>query len=152
MFRPFVFALALLGASTPALACQCEDPTRLSDAKRERHAKWIADAGGSIAEVELVRTQFGDRYRTLRHLFGERRAWYSVRSPTGPVTSCDYGITPGNRAIMVFLPRPGSGAATAPCKSPAAAARKGYIPAGMCTQLFIQAAGNLELVRRSAVR
>ena len=149
VIRPFVVAVALLAASTPALACQCEDPVMQSDADRQQQAQWIVNAGGSIAEVELVRTSLGDRYRTVRHLFGERQISYAVRDPAGPVTSCDY-VAPGQRAIMVFLPqRPAANGGRAPCADPTSRARKGYFPAGMCTQFFIQAAGNLERVRRS---
>ena len=73
MIHRSIFAIALLAVSTPALACQCEDPALLSDADRRQQAKWIADAAASIAEVELVRTELGDRYRTVRHLFGQRQ-------------------------------------------------------------------------------
>lgn len=149
MIDRFIVAIALLAVSTPALGCQCEDPARLSDADRQQQAKWIVDAGGSIAEVELVRTELGERYRTVRHLVGQRRDSYAVRDPVGPVTSCDYGIAPGKRAIMVFLPQEWTETRSpAPCAGPSGGSREDYLPAGMCTQFFIQAEGNLERVRR----
>jgi hypothetical protein len=67
MIRRFVFAAAL-AASTPALACQCEDSVSLSNADSKKQANWIASSGASIAEVELVRTELGDQYRTVRPL------------------------------------------------------------------------------------
>lgn len=149
MIERAIVAIALLAVSTPALGCQCEDPAILSDADRQQHAKWIVDAGGSIAEVELVRTELGERYRTVRHFFGQRQDSYAVRDPVGPVTSCDYGVAPGRRAIMVFLPQGSSESATpTPCGGPSGGSREDYLPAGMCTQFFIQAEGNLERVRR----
>ena len=148
MIHRFII-IALLAVSTPALACQCEDPAMLSEADRQQHARWIADAGASIAEVEPVRTELGDRYRTVRHLFGQRQDSYAVRDPVGPVTSCDYGVPPGKRAIMVFLPqRSTEKASPTPCGGASGASREDYLPAGMCTQFFIQAEGNLERVRR----
>lgn len=148
MIHPSLLAIAVLASSTPAFACQCDDPATLSDADRQQHAEWIADAGGSIAEVELVRTNRGDRYRTVRHLFGQRQVSYAARDSVGPVTSCDYGIAAGKRAIMVFLPqKPNESASPSPCGGPFAGSREDYLPAGMCTQLFIQAGGNLERVR-----
>lgn len=152
MIRPFFLAVALLAVSTPALACQCDDPAKMSRADRQRQAKWIASAGASIAEVELVSTGQGDQYRTVRHLFGPPQIYYAVHDPVGPLTSCDYGITSGKRAIMVFLPQ-GPRAqeeAAAKCAPSHREARGGFVPAGMCTQFFIQAPDNLDRVRRSA--
>ena len=151
MIRPFFLAVALLAVSTPALACECDDPAKMSDADRQRQAAWIASSGASIAEVELVRTTRGDQYRIVRHLFGPPQVAYPVRDPVGPLTSCDYGMTAGKRAIMVFLPqRPRRHEEpAAPC-GPRIEAREGFVPAGMCTQFFVQALDNLERVRRIA--
>ena len=153
MIRTLVFAVAL-AASTPALACECDDPASLSDADSEERSKWIANSGASIAEVELVRTGRGEQYRTLRHLFGEPHASYPVRDPNGPFTSCDFGIAPGKRAVMAFLPQrsPRTRAATKPCGQDASEAHRGFSPGGMCIQFYVQAPGNLDRVRRSAAR
>ena len=149
MIRTFFLAAVLLAISTPALACQCDDPAKMRDADRQRQAEWIAGSGASIAEVELVRTPQGDHYRTVRYLFGPRQSAYPVRDPVGPITSCDYEITKKKRAIMVFLPqRPGAHQKQIPCGPSDDESRAGFVPAGMCTQFFIQAAGNLERVRR----
>jgi hypothetical protein len=149
MIDRFIVAIALVAVSTPASGCQCEDPAMLSDADRQQQAKWIVDAGASIAEVELVRTELGERYRTVRHLFGQRQVSYGVRDPVGPVTSCDYGIAPGRRVIIVFLPqRSRENGSSKPCGGSSAGSGEDYLPAGMCTQFFIQADGNLERVRR----
>ena len=154
MIRPLVLGTVLLAASTPALACECNNPATQSAADRQQQAKWIASTNASIAEVEFVHSERGDRFRTIRHLWGEPQASYPVRDPLGPVTSCDYGMTPGKRAILVFLPQSTAikGARSAPCgRSPRSNGRE-FFPAGMCTQLFIQAPGNVERVRRSVAR
>lgn len=148
----FVFATAVLAAATPALACECIDPATQSNADRQQQAKWIASTGASIALVELVHSEQGERYRTVRHLWGQPQASYPVRDPFGPVTSCDYGITSGKRAIMVFLPQATRTKSTqmTPCRRLPQSNGREFIPAGMCTQLFVQAPGNVERVRRSA--
>ena len=150
--RRVMIATALL-AATPAVACECDDLATQSAADRSRQAKWIANMRPSIAEVELVRTELGERYRTVRHLLGEPQASYPVRDPLQPVTSCGYGIAPGKRAIMAFFPRRPliDADASVPCGL-ALGAGNDVFPASMCTQFFIQAPGNLDLLRRSAVR
>ena len=154
MTRPWQWTVALLATSTPALACQCEDPAKMGDADRQREAEWIAKSGASIAEVELVRTAEGEQYRTVQHLFGPPQPAYPVIDPVGPITSCDYRITAGKREIMVFLPK-GRGAdaeTSSPCGSTGHKGGGGFVPAGMCTQFFIQSSDNLSRVRRLAAR
>jgi hypothetical protein len=125
----------------------------MGNTERQRQAEWIANSGASIAEVELVQTAQGEQYRTIQHLFGPLQPAYPV-DPVGPITSCDYRIAAGKREIIVFLPQErGTDAETSsPCGSTRHKAGGGFVPAGMCTQFFIQSSDNLSRVRRLAAR
>lgn len=169
-----VLAAALLPLSTAALACQCDDPLALSEAEKEEWAGLLAVQAVTIAEVQRT----GDdvpTFRVVKHLFGERRplivdatraALPNSPHPQPPVSSCDYGLLPGQTAVMAFLPAHASWPeARDIAKSRACGlwgavaiagyqqqARDGLRPAGMCQQYFIQSPGMLDRVRRSAAR
>lgn len=172
--RRFLLAAALTAIPSAALACQCDDPSALPESELADFARIMAVHAVTIAEVESVPASEG-RYRTIRHLFGDRREVIGdVRVaqrppspfPPAPFSSCDYGLAPGQRAVMAFVP-PGGGRAAAKavaerggCGVLGAAAiadhqhsaANGSIPAGMCTQAVVQLPGMVDRIRRAAAK
>ena len=170
--RIALFLAALISAS-PALACTCEDPRTLSEAEKRDQSRLLAVQAASIAEVERVGTDQEERYRIVRPLLGDGAAGSELLIrpeptngyPPAPITSCDYGMPIGQRAVVAFM-RAGVGwpeaqkiAKSGVCGIFGAAAiadlhRAGTAAplrtAGQCWQYFVQVPENLERVLAAA--
>jgi hypothetical protein len=116
LLKWFLVAAALLGAASPAWACQCDDPAQLSEAEQEKGAKWLAEKDLIVAEVERLdpsEPNTPETYKVVRPMIGSAPAIISVPTPftkledgtvlRGPITSCDYAPPAGRRVIMAFF-------------------------------------------------
>ncbi|HYI42545.1 MAG TPA: hypothetical protein VD768_02860 [Sphingomicrobium sp.] len=159
-------------SASPALACTCEDPRTLTEFETRDQSRLLAVQAASIAEVERTGNP-EERYRIVRPLLGPGvvgdelliRPQAAAGFPPAPITSCDYGMEVGQRAIVVFM-RAGvrwpdadriakSGVcgifgALAVADLHRGAAAGPLRTAGQCWQYFVQVPENLERVLAAA--
>jgi hypothetical protein len=151
--RKLILALVLgLAIEGTAHACSCV--AGQSDQQKRQWARDMVNRAVAVVEVEYVNDANGrgDRYRVTRVYAGNAPATFRV-DRTGPESTCDDFPGPGERKVVfLYDPRPypagvgGAAIRTRAAKSPPS----NYIFGGMCQRLFIDQAGNLQLIREEA--
>ena len=154
--RNVLLALGLAFAlESAAQACSCLGP---QDVQQKREwARNMLKVAIAVVEVERIadpdsEAASGERYRVVRRYVGKAPATFSVDG-SGPETTCDDVLQPGERKIVfLYDPRPyrqGIGGA-ALRKRAADSPPSNYLFGGMCQRLFIDQAGNLQLILEEA--
>ena len=168
--RKFVIALLAAAAlEAPALACSCLGP--IGKEQERQFAREMARNIVALAEVTQIEPMSSqamrpERFRVLHVIVGHApKTFYAAtefnRHSSGLVTvlmdTCDAAPGPGERRVVALYPPRRKGDTGLPLsnreiRSRIAAARKGRTLeiGSMCTHLFLQSEGVVDLVREEA--
>ena len=145
--RNYLFAVVLVAAASPAIACVCVGP--LTAEQQLEAAQRIAEQAAAVADVELATpmdqaAMRGETYRILQVHVGNAPAQFELdrgfsRGPSGDVqtvmTSCDIIPPAGERTTVILYSTSMPGR---------------YRIGGTCDHLFITSPGAVDLVREAA--